>query len=249
MPAMGTRAEIEAGLARASFNGSLPRPASGLVTVTAEFVGSVTLVLTGAPDYVPSVGGWDTTPRIGGTASSWWKEQPLATISLPCLLHTTVTGPVERSIAALEKAGKVVGGHLADEPSRIKLRGDIPPSAAGAAVWRLDGLKLSAREYQPAADTVLWWQELTLDLTQHTAGTVARAGGLKTRNVKGARTRRTVRALQGDTIRKIALRELGSSTDWKLLRSWNKKLARTDPDAILAAGTHVSIGGASKKAS
>lgn len=240
MPFMGTRAEIEAGLARARFSGSLPRPASGLVSVIGEQVGTVTLILTGPPEYSPSVGGWENIDRIGSTAASWWKQKPLATISLPCLLHTRVTGPVEASLAQLEKIGQRVADR---DPSRVKLRGDIPPSAAGAAIWRVDAMPYSSREYRSDAEQLLWWQEVTISLTQFSAGTIARAGGLKTRSNSGQRNRRVISTRQGDTLRKIALRELGSSSDWKLLRSWNKKLAKTDPDASLATGVKVNVGG------
>jgi hypothetical protein len=109
-------------------------------------------------------------------------------------------------------------------------------------------LKYGERSYRTDNDSLLLWQEVSLDLTQFAEGKVAAAGGLKTRNRAGARNRRVVRARQGDTLRVLALRELGRAGDWKLLRSWNKKLAHTDPDALLALGTKVTVGGpASKK--
>ena len=248
MPFIGTRTDIEIGLARHRFNQPLPRPQQGLVTLTGEYAGAVTLIVTGTPDYSPSVGGWETVDRFGDAAVSWWKTRPLATLSLPCLLNIEVTGPVEAALSMLELIGQPRAGR---DPSRVKVRGDVPPSAATAtATWRLDAMKYGERSYRTDNDQLLLWQELTLDLTQHAAGKIAAVGGMKTRNRSGARTRRVVNARQGDTLRTIALRELGSSNDWKQLRAWNKKLARTDPDALLAVGLKVTIGGktSSKKA-
>jgi hypothetical protein len=246
MPFIGTRTDIEIGLARHRFNQPLPRPQQGLVTLTGEYAGAVTLIVTGTPDYSPSVGGWETVDRFGDAAVSWWKTRPLATLSLPCLLHIDVTGPVEAALSMLELIGQPRAGR---DPSRVKVRGDVPPSAATAtATWRLDALKYGERSYRTDNDSLLLWQEVSLDLTQFAEGKVAAAGGLKTRNRAGARNRRVVRARQGDTLRVLALRELGRAGDWKLLRSWNKKLAHTDPDALLALGTKVTVGGpASKK--
>lgn len=241
-----TRADYEIGLERYKFRLPLPRPGQGLVTLTGEYAGSVTLIVAGTPDYSPSVGGWETAERFGNAAISWWKTRPLATLSLPCLLHTDVTGPVEAGMKLLEQIGQPRAGR---EPSRVKVRGDVPPSAAtSTSLWRLDALKYGERSYRVDNDSLLLWQEVSLDLTQFAEGKVAAAGGLKTRNRAGARNRRVVRARQGDTLRVLALRELGRAGDWKLLRSWNKKLAHTDPDALLALGTKVTVGGpASKK--
>jgi hypothetical protein len=241
MPKYPTRADYEIGLARYRFNLPLARPEQGLVTVTGEYAGAVTLIVTGPPDYSPSVGGWDTADRLGDAAISWWRTRPLATLSLAGLLHVDVTGPVEASLGMLERIGQPRAGR---DPSRVKVRGDIPPSAAAStAVWRLDSMKYGERGYRTDLDQILLWQEVTLELTQHAAGKVAAVGGMKTRNRKGARTRRVVHARQGDTLRTIALRELGNAGDWKLLRSWNTRLAHTDPDALLAVGAKVTVGG------
>ena len=98
-----TRADYEIGLERYKFRLPLPRPGQGLVTLTGEYAGSVTLIVAGTPDYSPSVGGWETAERFGNAAISWWKTRPLATLSLPCLLHTDVTGPVEAGMKLLER--------------------------------------------------------------------------------------------------------------------------------------------------
>lgn len=238
---MGTRADLEVGLARWQFNLPLARPAQGLVTMTGEYAGDVTVIVTDPPDYQASVGGWETTDRFGNSPVSWWSGRPLATLSIACMLHVDVTGPVEEALDMLERIGQPRAGR---DPSRIKVRGDIPPSAATAgAVWRLDALKYGDREYRADNDRLLAWQELAIDLAQFAAGTVAPVGGMKTRNRAGSRARRVVRARQGDTLRTLALRELGSAGDWKLLRAWNIRLARIDPDALLAAGLQVTVGG------
>jgi ABC-type arginine transport system permease subunit len=68
-----TRADYEIGLERYKFRLPLPRPGQGLVTLTGEYAGSVTLIVAGTPDYSPSVGGWETAERFGNAAISWWK--------------------------------------------------------------------------------------------------------------------------------------------------------------------------------
>jgi hypothetical protein len=46
----------------------------------------------------------------------------------------------------------------------------------------------------------------------------------------------------GDTMRSVALRELGSGNRWKDLRHWNKKqLGKVNPDDRLRAGTHLAV--------
>jgi nucleoid-associated protein YgaU len=66
---------------------------------------------------------------------------------------------------------------------------------------------------------------------------------VRSTRTKGKRKRRTVTTRTHDTLRAVALRELGDSTRWKDLQRWNSKLKRTDPDLPLRQGTHVSIRG------
>lgn len=216
------------------------RPDSGFVTITGEEGGKVTCLLNGDVDYSDPVGGWEPVERVGQQSAAWYKSQPLATMSIPLSLHVDATGgDIDRQLKVLAALGKPSGA-TGDDPGPVQVIGDVP--SPPAMLWRLDSLKRGPCLYQPENPAVLLSQDFTVELTQIAKQTtVSRASARSARTKAGKKKTRTVKARKNDTIRAIAVRELGNSADYVLIRKWNAKLKRVDPDARLRAGTKVVL--------
>lgn len=215
-----------------------PRP--GMVKLAAETGAALTMILTGSPDRGGGVGGWQESERVLRPNSAWWKSRPLSTISLPCMIDIdAIGGPsVERRLEVLYTMGE---SHNDDDPPAIRLFGDVP--TATTQNWKLDNITLGDRLFQPDNPEELRRQELTIELSElFIADGVSQATVKSTRPAgSSARRRRTIASKQGDTLRSIAVRQLGSSGEYTKIRSWNPKLAKTDPDAPLRVGTQVVL--------
>lgn len=202
---------------------------------------SLTLILT-EDDLGRSgdVGGWQDSERVLRPPAHWWKSTPGGLMSPPCLLDLDeIDGPsIERRLEVLYAMGQPT--HDFDDPPGIRLYGDVDPIAKDR-LWKLDDITLGKRNYRPDAPTFLRQQWLTLQISTLTAAKPVGPVRLKATRSKGKRRTRTITAKQGDTLRAIAVRQLGSSGDYTLIRQWNKKLARTDPDAPLRAGTKIVL--------
>jgi hypothetical protein len=215
-------------------------PRSGMIKLVAATGAQLTLIRNGDIDGSGGVGGWQTSERVLREDADWWKSIPKATRSVPCLLDIDgIGGPsLERRLEVLYAMGQPVDD---DDPPAIRLYGDIDPFAR-ARRWKLDDIHLAAQLFLEDDPAALRRQELTLELsTWAPARGVSRVTVKRTRDSHGKRRRRTIRAHTGDTLRGIAVRQLGSSGDYKLIRSWNPKLKRVDPDAPLRAGTAVVL--------
>lgn len=204
----------------------------------------VDVIVMAPPDRSGSVGGWQSSERVGRDNASWFGSTPDGTVSQPARLDLAVQPgpPLETRIAQLYAMGQP-SGDVDDRrpPSAIWLFGDVPdPGYRGA--WKLEDLQLGNRAFRPEQPNALLWQELTLQLSTYTATPAVAPVTVKaTRDRAGRRRQRTVVARRGDTLRRIAVRELGSSGQYAALREWNKKIARTDPDAPLRPGLHLTI--------
>jgi hypothetical protein len=199
----------------------------------------VNLLLSGAPDRGGGVGGWEVSERVLRPPADWWRAQPKSTISLPCMLdiHEQEGPSLETRLKRLYAMGQPRGD---DPPPPVWLVGDVP--TARTQWWRIDDISLGERIFRTNPLGHLRRQELTVQLTEFVEATgVPKVTVRRTRDSKGRRRVRTIRARKGDTLRRIAVRELGSASAWTDLRSWNKKLRRVDPDAPLRAGSQITL--------
>lgn len=216
-------------------------PRSGMVKLVASNGTSLTLIRNGDITRTGSVGGWQTSERTLREDADWWKSTPKGAYSIPCLLDIdAIGGPsLERRLDVLYAMGAPTAD---DDPPEIRLFGLVPAGTGPRWRWKLDDISLGTMLESEAALGTLRRIELTLEMSTFAPGGRVTAATIKrTRDTASSRRRRTLVAKKGDTLRAIAVRQLGSSGDYKLIRSWNPKLARVDPDAPLRAGTKVVL--------
>lgn len=210
----------------------------GRVRLTPSRGSDLTMILAGPPDRSGGVGGMEASERALRRPAKWFKGIPDDTISLDCIIDIdAIGGPsVERRLRVLRDMGQP-GDE--DEPPSIKLDGDIWTEDQ-AITWTMDNWSLSDRHWNP--DGSLRRQAVKVDLSRYTPISEIEAIRVRaSRKARGKRRRRTTIAKGNDTLRGIALRELGDATRWKDLVRWNKKLKGVDPDSRLRSGTHITI--------
>jgi hypothetical protein len=219
---------------------ALEPPRSGMVKLVSENGSALTLIRNGDIDGSGGVGGWQSSERVLREDADWWKSLPKITRSIPCLLDVDALGgpSLERRLEVLFAMGAPDDD---DDPPPLRVLGDIDPIAKARRL-KIDDIRLAAQLFREDDPSALRRQELTLELSSFTESRgVSRVTVKRTRDSHGKRRRRTIIARRGDTLRAIAVRQLGSSGDYKLIRSWNPKLKRVDPDAPLRAGTKVVL--------
>lgn len=210
----------------------------GKVRLVPSYGSPLTLIVAAPPDRGGGVGGWVASERSRRRPSKWFKALPDDTMTWDLLLDLdAIGGPgLERRLRVLRDMGQPGPNH--DEPPSIAIEGDIWTDD-GAINWVLDDMTLGDRLWTP--DGALRRQAVTLTFSRYAA--VDEISAIKlTRTRNGSKPRRRVVIARGsDTLRTIALRELGDGTRWKDIRGWNKTLAKTNPDARLRTGTHITL--------
>lgn len=214
-------------------------PPAGLVTIANQAGTSVTLALSEPASVTAPVGGWNRLDRVTGPAASDYTVRPPAGLSLSTFLHRDLLagGDVPAVLRRLTAMGQPPAGQ--DVPLPVQVVGDVETDPA--TLWCITGLTVEGAVYVPGTSTVLAIR-VPVTLEEYvrqdvvTAVTVA-----STRTKAGTRRRRTIRARKGDSLRTIAVRELGRSSDWKKLRDWNPRLGRLDPDAVLKVGARLQV--------
>jgi hypothetical protein len=213
--------------------------AGGRINLAPSRGSDLTLLVAGAPGREGGVGGWESSERALRRPAKWWKASPDDTMSLELIIDIDkVGGPsVERRIRVLRDMGQA-GDH--DEPPTITVTGDVWQEDQ-AIEWVMQGLTLGDRLYN--SDGTLRRQAVTVSLERYEElDTIEPVSVKGARGKKGKRRRRVVVARGNDTLRAVALRELGDATRWKDLQRWNKaKLKGVDPDARLRTGTHLTV--------
>jgi hypothetical protein len=210
----------------------------GRVNLNPSRGSDLTMILAGPPDRGGGVGGFEAVDRSLRRPAKFWKGTPDDTISLDCIIDLdAIGGPsVERRLRVLRDMGQP-GDE--DEPPTIALDGDVWEEDK-AIDWVMSNWTLGERLWNP--DGTLRRQAVKVDLERFEGVSEIKAIRVKsTRDAKRRRRRRTAIAKGNDTLRAIALRELGDATRWKDLVKWNKKLKGVDPDVRLRSGTHISI--------
>lgn len=199
----------------------------------------LTMILNKEPDRGGGVGGFEATERALRRPAKWWKGSPDDTYSLDCTIDIdAIGGPsVERRLRVLRDMG--LPGDDPDGPPSITLDGDVWDSDKNIR-WVMEDIAFGERLWNP--DGTLRRQQVTVSLSRFEDLATIEAIRVKpTRTKSRKRRRRTTVARGSDTLRAVALRELGDATRWKDLVRWNKKLKGVDPDARLRTGTHISI--------
>lgn len=218
---------------------AVARPRGGMVKLVPSRGSPLTLIINGDPDGAGAIGGWESTERALRRPARWWKSQPEDTLSLPCLLDLyAIGGPgLERRLDVLYAMGQA-GDE--DEPPTIRLFGDVTPREQRVR-WVLQGITRGKRMWTSTGD--LRRIEVTLELEGYDGlDTIKPVAIKRTRSTRGKRRARVIRTRKGDTLRAIAVRQLGQSDAWKRIRAWNPRVFKgVDPDEPLRPGIKVTL--------
>lgn len=221
-----------------AFREVIPDPREGLVTLAPSRGSQLTLVIAGDPDQTVEVGGWESSARIERPAAKWWKAPGDGSLQLELAVDTRLVGgpDMARRLEVLRLMGVARNG---EPPPTIRVVGGHLP----LAVWRTwvmaaNGLTLGARVVQ---DGQHLRQDVNVTLEPYDPADPIAPVRLGRTRKGGKPRRRVIRSKKGDTIRAIALRQLGSISEWPAIRSWNPALKKIDPDAPLKTGTKVVL--------
>lgn len=219
-----------------------PDAPSGMVQFYTGSGRYVTVIKNGDMDRGGTVGGWKSVDR-GGQPEAHYHDgaTPPATLSIPFMLDSAAMGGIDvsKAVDVLYGMGLALGRQ--EDPPAVWINGDILPRDYGIP-WKMDDLSITETLYFPRRPGVLRRVSGTVELSRlRKVGEVEDVTVRRSRTGRNRRRQRVIRAKRNDTLRVIAVRELGSVGGWKKLREWNKKLARLDPDKPLRAGTRVVI--------
>lgn len=206
----------------------------------------VTVLLARPPAVSGGVGGWEAMERPGRRPARWWRGGTELTQTIDGVLdvdHGDRSFPVEDRLARLRRFGVRPGG--AANPAPLRLVGDVAdPYSAEGGLWVLVGLELGDRIY--LRDGSLRRQAVVVELADYTpVETIAQVSVRRTRASVAKPRVRQVTTRKGETLRGIAVRELGYGGGWVQIRDWNPRLFKgsrnTGPDEPLRAGVRVTL--------
>lgn len=216
----------------------LTRPRPGMVRLVPDTGASpLTLILAGTPDRAGGVGGWASTERALRKPARWYQSTPEDTLALPCLLDLHgIGGPsLERRLAVLYAMGSPDDS---GDPPTVHVVGDVPDDAAKK--WVVQNITLGDRLFTSTG--VLRRQLVNVELEGWRALPTIKPVAIKRTRSAGHRRTRTYTTRKNDTLRRIAVAQLGQSDAWKSLRSWNPKVLKgVDPDTSLRTGIRLKL--------
>lgn len=213
-------------------------PRGGMVRLDPSRGSSLTMILNKEPDRGGGVGGHQAVERSLRRPAKWFKAQPDDTISFDCTIDIdAIGGPsVERRVRVLRDMGQPSD---TEDPPTITVDGDIWDDDKNVT-WVMQDWSLGARLWN--SDGTLRRQQVTVSLERFNPLDEIQPIRIKSTRKGGRRRRHVVVARGSDTLRAIALRELGDQARWKDIQKWNKtKLRRVDPDQRLRTGLHLTI--------
>lgn len=219
--------------------GAIP-PRFGQVVLLAPDGQSATLVLAGDSTHAPAAGGWQATPRSRQKPAVWYSgpDEP-GDLQIACAIDTRlqVSTSLAEHLGYLQALAAPASGQ--DAPPVLKVACTALPLASRSR-WVIADISYGAVIETQTGGVVR--QEVTLALTEHQdLDTLQAQSPRVTRTSKAKRRTRVIQSRPGDTMRAIAVRQLGSAGDWKQIRGWNKTLAKTNPDLTLRTGTRVVL--------
>jgi len=207
----------------------------------------VVITLSEPPALSGGVGGWQGTDRPGRRPARWWQGGVELTQTITGFLDLGVGPhagtPVERRLLDLRRLGVKPAGE--DEPPPIALSGDVvDPYSAGPGLWVMQGLSLGDRLFRRGG--VLQRQAVTVELVDYEdTPTIAPVRVKRTRDSVAKPRTRQVSTRKGDTLRTIAVRELGSASAWDRIRGWNPRVLKgtqpVGPDDPLRPGVRLVL--------
>lgn len=216
-------------------------PGRGRLTLHPSVGEELTFLVVGEPSRTGGAGGWVTIERALLPDVHDFKSTPRVSESWPVMLDIDeLPGPsIEARLARLHRMGTPRAE--TDEPPRIRISGDISPLDRSLR-WKLDDVNYGRMLFDPDDPDSLRRITMTLEISElEKVDTVSPVKIHRTRRTSGKRRQRTIRTKSGDTLRSIAVRQLGSSTQWRKIREWNKNVKRADPDAPLRPGTRILL--------
>ena len=220
---------------------SLPSAADGTYELHPSWGKPVILLNDGPPVRAGGVGGWASSDRVLQPSARWWQTQPGETMTIPGILDLNVPAgapSIETRLTRLYLMGRTYGKH--DQPPTIRLRGDLRPEDRQRQ-WIMQDIQLADRQMDGPG--VILRQHLTVSFEGYYELPSVEGVSIKQTRKPGASQPRTrhVRVKKGDTLRSIAVRELGASGDYKEIQGWNPKLANVDPDQPLQPGLIITL--------
>lgn len=191
----------------------------------------------GIPSPQGGVGGWEAVPRPGAPPTHYWAGGVPVTLDLTVIVVEGYA-PVEATLQRLYSFGRRAGGE--SSPPTLRVFGPLfDQHSREAGEWVLQGLSLGDRRFRGGV-LVQQWVTLNLESTVSGAAVPAVAVG-RTRREARVQGRRTVKTRAGDTLRAIAVRELGDQAHWRRLADANQQLRKVPPDMVLRTGTVVRV--------
>jgi phage protein U len=214
------------------------RPPGGMVRLDPSRGRSLTVILEGPPERSGGVGGWQSSERSGRKPGKWWLAPADDAMTLNVVLH--VAHPKGSSLEARLRALRAMGRASNEgEPPTIRLHGDLDPHDRQLR-WVLQEITLGDRKYD--GDGTFFEHRLSIALEGFDEiPTIRQVSIRRTRDRNGHRRRREYGTRKGDTLRKIAVAELGSSSQWRQILEWNPKLKVRDPDKHLPVHTKLVL--------
>lgn len=196
---------------------------TGDVTIAAGST-SVTLTLIGPVSHQQGAG-WTETARPMMKAMPEWTGKPLDRVVLPCLLDEwDEDGDIDGDVEALKGMMRRPGG--ASEPPTVTCRGPRLPFDPAVYRWVIEAVEWGDDQLFGSRGQ-LCRQDVVVTLMEQPGDepTITRVSTAARRDITLAR--------QGDTLERIARRELGDAKKWTTLR-------RLNPD--LKPGKHIPAG-------
>lgn len=209
--------------------GAPPLPGYVRLTNVSGQLRTLDMCLTGEATVTAGFGGWDTVDRPGRVGVTVWRGGDPLAMDIPVLLDGVDAGrTVDKEWTALQLMARPANG---SQPPTLKLAGPVPYTTRQ---WVLDGVDEDEERTIRDAHGRPRRVAATLHLLQFVEPDVVKPGASEKAVSKGVR-RRSIRTKKGDTLRKIAKRELKSARRWPEIRKLNKGLH--DPDRVLPTNT------------
>lgn len=199
-------------------------PPIGMITFESDRLRVTCRLGEGFPNQTQGFGGWEETERWRRKSVTTWKGRQPWRISIPLLFDRLREGTqgvsVEPDIRLLER---LAGGGIEGTPPLIQFdsAGVVPHDKHDAdhVIWVIDGLEFGAAVRNRYGNRVR--AEVTVTVLEYVADEylVHRAAANQRRDKRrskrrGAKNKR-YRVRKGDTLSKIAKRELGNHQRWR----------------------------------
>jgi hypothetical protein len=198
----------------------------------------VSVALRETPSVTGGVGGWTTVDRPGRDPIAWWSGGVAYTLTINGVLdaHHHPAWDDEDLPARLQRLyalGRRSGGRLT--PPSIVLLGDTQDQhTRDGGEWVMTALTPGQRVHRRGR---LASVEVDIELASYEFATPVTGGAVRrTRRTATSKAKRVVTTRRGDTVRGVAIRELGQQSAWSAIIKANGRLKGVMPDEPLRPG-------------